>query len=160
MICSKELSAAVADLVFEMTDEQIRESFEVADQLNINQMKQLQVNNFSTSHANYPSVESDGCCGSANPIVPPNVAPIVLVMDIFLPGVGTIIAAYYDPSGCNCRAITSGIFQMLLTLILVGWIWSICQGHAIYAKSNDYWAKNAFPPVAPTTLNAARVKQD
>ena len=72
-----------------------------------------------------PSVADQGCCSAANPYVPYNVAPVVLVFDIFLPGVGTIIAAYFDPSGCNCKTITCGIFQMLLTIILVGWIWSI-----------------------------------
>lgn len=72
-----------------------------------------------------PSVEDQGCCSAANPYVPYNVAPVVLVFDIFLPGVGTIIAAYFDPSGCNCKTITCGIFQMLLTIVLVGWVWSI-----------------------------------
>lgn len=85
-----------------------------------------------------PSSEGEGCCSEANPYVPVNVAPIVLVLDIFLPGVGTIVAAYYDPSGCNCKTITCGIFQMLTTVILVGWIWSIAQGACIYKKSKQY----------------------
>ena len=73
-----------------------------------------------------PSSADDGCCGRANPYVPEKVAVIVLVLDVFLPGVGTILSAYYDPAGCNCATITCGIFQMLLTIVLVGWIWSIC----------------------------------
>ena len=86
-----------------------------------------------------PSVADQGCCSAANPYVPYNVAPIVLVFDIFLPGVGTIIAAYFDPSGCNCKTITCGIFQMAMTVILVGWIWSIVQGVMIYNKSMEYY---------------------
>ena len=72
-----------------------------------------------------PSVADQGCCSAANPYVPMTVAPIVLICDIFFPGVGTIIAAYYDPTGCNCKTITCGIFQMLLTIVIVGWVWSI-----------------------------------
>lgn len=75
-----------------------------------------------------PSVEDDGCCGKANPIVPADVAPIVMVFDILCPGLGTMIAAYYDPNGCNCATMTCAIFQMMLGVVLVGWIWSIIQG--------------------------------
>ena len=87
-----------------------------------------------------PSVDDSGCCSSANPYVPIEIAPVVLVMDIFMPGVGTIVAAYYDASGCNCKTITCGVFQMILTPILVGWIWSIIQGACIYKKSKEFAA--------------------
>ena len=63
---------------------------------------------------------------------------MVLIMDIFVPGVGTIIAAYYDPSGVNRKTMTCGICQMLLTVVVVGWIWSIIQGYCIYKKSIEY----------------------
>ena len=83
-----------------------------------------------------PSAEDEGCCSEANPYVPaPGVAIVILCLDVFLPGVGTITAAYYDPSGCNCKTITCGIFQMLLAIVIVGWIWSIIQGVCIYKKS-------------------------
>ena len=90
-----------------------------------------------------PSVEDDGCCGKANPIVPADVAPVILVFDILCPGLGTMIAAYYDPNGCNCATITCAIFQMMLGVVLVGWIWSIIQGVQIYNKSNAYWEAQA-----------------
>ena len=64
-----------------------------------------------TSIADLPTAEDDGCCGSANPYVPaPAIATVILVLNVFLPGVGTICAAYYDPNGCNCKTITCGIF--------------------------------------------------
>ena len=85
------------------------------------------------------SSDGQGCCSACNPYVPVDIAPVVLVLNIFMPGVGTILAAYYDPNGCNCKAITCGIFQMLTVCILVGWIWSIVQGNAIYQKSKE-WA--------------------
>jgi len=71
------------------------------------------------------SSAGDGCCKAANPYVPYNIGILVLCLDIFLPGVGTIVAAYYEPSGCNCATVTCGIFQLILTPVLVGWIWSI-----------------------------------
>jgi hypothetical protein len=61
-------------------------------------------------HTGSPSVADDGCCGRANPIVPADVAPIVMVFDILCPGMGTMIAAYYDPNGCNCSTVTCAIF--------------------------------------------------
>ena len=85
-----------------------------------------------------PSPDNEGCCSAANPYVPANVAPMVLIMDIFVPGVGTIIAAYYDPTGVNRKTMTCGDCQMLLTIVVVGWIWSIIQGYCIYKKSIEY----------------------
>ena len=85
-----------------------------------------------------PSPDDQGCCSAANPYVPANVAPMVLIMDIFVPGVGTVIAAYYDPTGVNRKTMTCGICQMLLTVVVVGWIWSIIQGYCIYKKSIEY----------------------
>ena len=72
-----------------------------------------------------PSPADEGCFSRANPYVPINVAPMVLLFNIFVPGVGTIIASYFDPSGMNSRAMTCGVMQMLLTLVVVGWPWSI-----------------------------------
>ena len=86
-----------------------------------------------------PSVEGTGSCSASNPYVPMTAAPFVLVFDIFSPGVGTLVAAYYDPSGCNCKTITCGIFQILLSPVFVGWIWSIVQGCMIYNKSRQYY---------------------
>ena len=105
-----------------------------------------------------PSVaDAEGCCASANPFVPADVAPIVLVMSILAPGTGSLIAAYYDESGCNCKTVTCGIFQMLMATILVGWIWSICQGVAIYKKSLS-WADGTWDttPAASTDDSAAQ----
>ena len=56
-----------------------------------------------------PSPADEGCCSSANPYVPINVAPMVLLMNIFVPGVGTIIAAYFDPDGLNKKTMTCGV---------------------------------------------------
>lgn len=115
--------------IFSQNDENSERALIVEDDL---------LSNFRSNEV-MPSPADEGCCSAANPYVPRNVAPIVLVFDIFLPGTGTIIAAYFDPSGCNCKTVTCGIFQMLLTVVLVGWIWSIIQGVAIYKKSIQYY---------------------
>ena len=57
-----------------------------------------------------PSPADEGCCSAANPYVPINVAPMVLIMDIFIPGSGTIIAAYFDPDGLNHKTMVCGVF--------------------------------------------------
>ena len=51
-----------------------------------------------------------GCCSDVMPIVPQDIAPIIMVLDIFLPGIGTCLAAYYYPDGCNCKTMTCGVF--------------------------------------------------
>ena len=93
-------------------------------------------------HSQTPSVEDDGCCGSGLPIVPPDVAPIILLLGIFSPGIGQILAAYYDPSGCNCKCVTTGVLQLLTCFLIIGYIWSLADGIVIYKKSNAYWAAN------------------
>ncbi len=72
-----------------------------------------------------PSPDEDGCCGACNPYVPINVAPMVRWFNIFIPGVGTIIAAHFDPNGLNYKAMTCGAFQIILTPVVIGWLWSI-----------------------------------
>jgi len=56
-----------------------------------------------------------------------------------MPGVGSIVAAYMDPNGCNCKCATFGILQGVLAVVIAGWVWSIIQGVMIYQKSNDYY---------------------
>ena len=87
--------------------------------------------------------ETNECCADANPIVPPEVAIVVLVLNIVAPGIGTYVAAYYDPSGCNCKTVTFGVLQQLLVIVIVGWVWAILQGLAIYRKSEDWYANNS-----------------
>ena len=45
----------------------------------------------------------------------------------FTSGVGTMISACTGKD-FNCNALLYGILQLLLTFILVGWIWSIVHG--------------------------------
>ena len=79
---------------------------------------------------------NDECCGcdcsqDSNPLVDQNTALKVLLLNIFLPGVGTMLAACRDPTGCNCKCFNYGVWQMLLSIV-GGSIWAIVQGAQIY----------------------------
>jgi len=71
-------------------------------------------------------------------------ATVVLVLNCVSPGLGSIVAAYIDPKGCNCKCATFGILQAITAVFIAGYIWSIMQGLAIYRKSK----KTAAAPVA------------
>ena len=50
------------------------------------------------------------------------------ITNIFLPGIGTIIGAYIGKDGMQFDQVFIGLFQLLLTLFIIGWIWSIHWG--------------------------------
>ena len=61
-------------------------------------------------------------------------ALIVLIINIFLwPGLGTILAGVW--AGGENKCLIVGILQMIFACVLVGWIWAIITGCAIYKKS-------------------------
>jgi hypothetical protein len=142
-ICNGEFTKMVADMLTEdafRAEHSLKEKLDdekdaLADKFH-NRFGAL---NLASTGNKVPSADGDdACCSGWNPYVPENVAPIVLVMNIFMPGVGTILSSYYDPTGCNCKAVTAGILQMLTVVIFIGWIWSVWQGAAIYKKSKAY----------------------
>lgn len=60
-----------------------------------------------------------------------------LLLNIFLPGVGTIVNGLCGRH-C-CMGIIWGILQILtIPLLLFGWVWSICYGLEIYRRSGDH----------------------
>ena len=87
------------------------------------------------------STSDEHCCGANYAYVPYNAALAILIFNIFMPGVGTITSAYYEPTGCSYPIVVSGIFQLLLTPVCVGWIWSIVQGVYIFKKAKAYKAE-------------------
>eukprot|EP00768_Dysnectes_brevis_P009400 gnl/Dysnectes_brevis/9434_a17538_202.p1 GENE.gnl/Dysnectes_brevis/9434_a17538_202~~gnl/Dysnectes_brevis/9434_a17538_202.p1 ORF type:complete len:129 (+),score=6.37 gnl/Dysnectes_brevis/9434_a17538_202:127-513(+) len=50
---------------------------------------------------------------------------VCLIINIFLPGFGTLLASIRV---CSGRVALIGLLQFLLTIILIGWIWSIIYG--------------------------------
>ena len=67
------------------------------------------------------------------PVVEMNLALVCLVINIFVPGIGTIVAGVVG----NKPMIGRGIAQLLLALIIVGWIWAIVTG--IQLVQNASW---------------------
>ena len=71
---------------------------------------------------------------------------ICLVMNILLPGWGTMLSASVcvhavkdsERGKCSCGTFTDGMFQFYLSPIIFGWIWSIVFGIALYRKGRDF----------------------
>ena len=87
--------------------------------------------------------------------MPQDIALVVLILNIVAPGIGSIVAAYYDPKGCNCKCATFGVLQMLLAIVIAGIVWSIVQGIAIYNKSNNYYEAQKESTTASATAGTA-----
>jgi hypothetical protein len=67
------------------------------------------------------------------PSVPKALAVIILLLNIILPGVGTIIV------GCHSNEpayyVLTGLAQLCLAIIVFGWIWAILTGMQVLAHS-------------------------
>ena len=78
-------------------------------------------------------------CGDEHSInvVSPGMATVCLVLNIFFPGLGTIINGL---SGHKvCPGVLFGFLQFFLTpLFLVGWIWGIVYGVRIVGVANKH----------------------
>ena len=60
-------------------------------------------------------------------------ALVCFIVNIFIPGVGTIInAVTREPT--SQKNLIAGIIQLVTSMCLIGWIWSIYWGYLIYQK--------------------------
>ena len=63
-------------------------------------------------------------------------AIILFLLNVFLPGVGTICNALCCGAGpASCMEFLIGILQLLTAGFLLGWIWSIWWGVEIMRRS-------------------------
>ena len=75
------------------------------------------------------------CCKEYVVKLPKNTALILMIVNIILPGIGTMI------SGClvkkiQCNVILIGLLQLVLVpVLLIGWIWSILHGIWLFQKA-------------------------
>jgi len=61
------------------------------------------------------------------------VAIILLLLNIFFPGLGTAVMSLLN--GFKPKTLLVALLQFLLTIILIGWIWSIWWGILCVTKS-------------------------
>ena len=70
------------------------------------------------------------------PVLTKGIAIVVLIMNIIIPGSGTLL---FICLGINKNYTTEylivGLLQFVLTILLVGWIWSIIWGIFALQKS-------------------------
>lgn len=65
-----------------------------------------------------------------------------LVVNVILPGLGTLIAGIIGQRPLVGRAVA----QFLLAIILVGWIWGVVTGVQLLTNAN--WAEKTGAPTA------------
>ena len=83
--------------------------------------------------------EDCGCCDEDIPLVKGDIALVCLLLNIFFPGVGTMVGAYHNVSGYMGSACCHGILQFFLTVVIAGTVWSIVTGVRIYQKSQQVY---------------------
>ena len=69
--------------------------------------------------------EYTGMCSNAMVDVSETEATIILVLNIFAPLLGTVIASCLDKRGFNCSTLCLAFLQGLLFPLVIGYIWGI-----------------------------------
>ncbi|CAI2385268.1 unnamed protein product [Moneuplotes crassus] len=62
---------------------------------------------------------------------------VILILNIILPGVGTIITSFMARTGFAKFQFVCGVFQLLLAITLIGWLWSVWWGCLIISKNDE-----------------------
>ncbi len=62
------------------------------------------------------------------------VAIILFILNIIFPGIGTILSSFLG-GGFRPWQLLVGFLQLILTILLIGWIWSIYWGFLMFEKS-------------------------
>ena len=64
------------------------------------------------------------------------IAIFLLIVNIFLPGMGTVIMSCLTKE-FSCINILIGIAQAILSICIIGWIWSVIWGLLCYELASD-----------------------
>jgi hypothetical protein len=75
------------------------------------------------------------------PVVSKLCALIILLLNIFLPGWGTIVLGIISPHHTSFF-ILIGFLQFILTGIIIGWVWSIITGVKVWIKASNHNINN------------------
>ncbi|KAL0490844.1 stum [Acrasis kona] len=61
---------------------------------------------------------------------------ICMMLNIFLPGIGTLVAACYSKNESKKKwNFIFGVLQLLLSVVLIGWMWSVIWGVLIFIRN-------------------------
>ena len=61
---------------------------------------------------------------------------MLLVLNVLIPGTGTILSSFMDSEASfNLIALICGVLQLAMAILVIGWLWSIFHGYAIYVQS-------------------------
>ncbi|XP_071962884.1 protein SPEC3-like [Antedon mediterranea] len=112
--------------------------------------------------------QKPNACRAAIPAMHIAMAVVCLIFNIFIPGFGTIMAAFAvfccantgqsggGKVGTFCLNFWVGLLQLATCWIfLIGWIWSIMWGAAFIGMSADYHSTNEPTTTVVTTTAAA-----
>ena len=69
---------------------------------------------------------------------------VCFVLNVLLPGTGSMVSACCDVKGFNSLALIFGLLQFFFCWTIVAWFWSAFHGYIIY-KSEP--GSNRFQPV-------------
>jgi hypothetical protein len=69
------------------------------------------------------------------PSMDKGMAILLLVLNIFFPGLGTLICAFMGGGDVITDQIIVAILQWLTAICIVGWIWAIWWGILMYQKA-------------------------
>ncbi|XP_033102856.1 protein SPEC3-like [Anneissia japonica] len=111
-------------------------------------------------------------CRAAIPAMHIAMAVVCLIFNIFIPGLGTIIAAFAvfccantgqsggGKVGTFCLNFWVGLLQLATCWIFfIGWIWSIMWGAAFIGMSADYHSSGDATTTVVTTTSAVPQQQ-
>ena len=85
-------------------------------------------------------------CGSEIYTVRAPIHILCLILNILLPGTGTMLSAIsclhavkeHKNMSCSCGTFADGLLQLLLGPLIFGWVWSIFFGIALYKKGRNW----------------------
>eukprot|EP01088_Endostelium_zonatum_P022343 TRINITY_DN9509_c0_g1_i1.p1 TRINITY_DN9509_c0_g1~~TRINITY_DN9509_c0_g1_i1.p1 ORF type:complete len:114 (-),score=16.61 TRINITY_DN9509_c0_g1_i1:108-449(-) len=76
--------------------------------------------------------------GLAVPAVSPIIGVIALIINFFIPGLGTALAGCLGSDGKVCFHLIIGLLQFLLTFLLIGWIWGLIWGVWMILQKSEF----------------------
>ena len=75
------------------------------------------------------------------PRVSPHMATTAAILNIFLPGWGTMLASAYSDSPDKTPQFLCGILQLATAWWIVGWAWSIFWSYLLFRGANLHTRK-------------------